>query len=193
MTNDALRHLCNITKSHHQEGQKGAQMNEIYLSLGSNLGNRFMNLQRAVSGLRRFCQVTAVSPVYETLPWGVDTQPAFLNLCLAATTNETPHGLLTHLKYLETSLGRQATYRWGPRIIDIDILFYNDWIIADDRLIIPHPRIAERAFVLVPLADIAPNLCHPQLGQTISDIQRKIDAQGVDLFAEMPLELTLES
>ncbi|MEZ4645562.1 MAG: 2-amino-4-hydroxy-6-hydroxymethyldihydropteridine diphosphokinase [Chloroflexota bacterium] len=168
-------------------------MNQIYLSLGSNLGNRLMNLQRAVVSLSRFCPVTAVSPIYQTSPWGVEEQPAFLNMCVAATTTETPHGLLTHLKYLEAAMGRQATYQWGPRVIDIDILFYNDWIINDEQLIIPHTHIAERAFVLVPLADIAPNLYHPQLQLTITQLLQQVDTYTVTPFAEMPLLTALEN
>lgn len=188
------RVICAILpKLHHRENEKGAHVNQIYLSLGSNLGDRFMNLERAVLGLNQFCLLTAVSPVYQTSPWGVTEQPAFLNLCAAATTNETPHGLLTHLKYLEAALGRQVTYTWGPRVIDIDILFYNDWIIHDERLTIPHPHLAERAFVLVPLADIAPTLRHPQLGLTIAQLRQQVDSSDVTPFAETPLQLAWEN
>jgi 2-amino-4-hydroxy-6-hydroxymethyldihydropteridine diphosphokinase len=111
--------------------------------------------------------VTAVSNVYETAAWGVTDQPDFFNICLAGHTDLSPHELLQFCQAVEAEVGRQPTYKWGPRIIDIDILFYDDLIIKDDALTIPHPFVQERAFVLAPLADIAPDYVHPQTGKSV--------------------------
>jgi len=161
-------------------------MNQIYLGLGTNLGQREQNIRQALTGISSFCVVTAVSPLYETLAWGVTDQPPFLNLCAAAQTAVAPHGLLAQLKQLETTLGREPTFRWGPRLIDIDILFYNELIMSDERLTIPHPRLAERAFVLVPLAQIAPNLRHPQTGQTVLEMSTAVDQSPITHYAPAP-------
>jgi 2-amino-4-hydroxy-6-hydroxymethyldihydropteridine diphosphokinase len=114
--------------------------------------------------------VTAVSPVYETEPWGETEQPDFLNICLAADTTQLPHELLTSIKEIEQELGRENTYRWGPRLIDIDIIFYDDVVVAEEGLNIPHSRLAERVFVLAPLADIAPDWVHPITGKSVVEM-----------------------
>ena len=145
-------------------------MSQIFLSLGTNLGDRRRNLQQAVQRLGAGMTVTAVSPVYETEPWGETDQPAFLNICLAAATDLSPQETLAFIKQIETDLGREATYRWGPRLIDIDILFFADQIADEANLTIPHASLAERAFVLAPLADIAPNWAHPATGQTVAEM-----------------------
>ena len=138
-------------------------MKIIYLALGTNLGDRMENLRRAVAALPPTVRVTALSPVYETPPWGYADQPAFLNMTLAGETEIEPLALIVFLKNLETDLGREKTFRNGPRLIDMDILFYDDLIFDQPDLVIPHPRLHERAFVLVPLNDIAPDLMHPVL------------------------------
>ena len=150
-----------------------------YLSLGSNLGQREENLRQAVAHIETVMAVTAVSAVYETPPWGVTDQPDFLNICLAGAADLPPRPLFTALKAIETRMGRQPTYRWGPRLIDIDLLFYGDWIISDADLVIPHPRLAERAFVLAPLADIAPDFVHPQNHKTVSALLAELDCSGL--------------
>ncbi|MCA9932767.1 MAG: 2-amino-4-hydroxy-6-hydroxymethyldihydropteridine diphosphokinase [Ardenticatenaceae bacterium] len=164
-------------------------MNQIYLGLGTNLGQREQNVKNALTGLAHFCTVTAVSPLYETLAWGVTSQPSFLNFCAAAQTNLAPHTLLTQLKQLEKTMGRTPTYRWGPRLIDIDILFYNDLILNDDRLTIPHPQLAERAFVLVPLAHIAASVRHPQTGKSVEEMVTAVDQSSVNYYAPAPWPL----
>ena len=151
------------------------QMHTVFLGLGTNLGERQQNLQQAISGLSRRLQISAISPVYATPPWGVVDQPDFLNLCLQAETSLLPHELIRFLKELERRIGRTKTFRWGPRLIDIDILFYDDLVYEDEGLSIPHPRLAERSFVVGPLADIAPGLQHPLTGKRISELAAAVD------------------
>jgi 2-amino-4-hydroxy-6-hydroxymethyldihydropteridine diphosphokinase len=154
----------------------------VYLALGANLGDRAANLKAAIAALPAMIHLRTCSPVYETDPWGYTDQPAFLNQVVAGETTLPPEDLLIHLKDLETALGRKPTFHYGPRPIDIDILLYNDLILETPRLILPHPRLHERAFVLVPLADIAPNLVHPRLGKSVRDLLAAADRKGVELF-----------
>jgi 2-amino-4-hydroxy-6-hydroxymethyldihydropteridine diphosphokinase len=161
-------------------------MHTIYLGLGTNIGDRAANLQAAVTRLAENLSVTAVSPIYETAPWGITDQPDFLNMCLTATTDLLPHKLLALLKNLEKEIGRVPGERWGPRLIDIDLLFYANQIIETEKLKIPHPELPERAFVLRPLADIAPNFVHPVLGETIAVLAAKVDDEGIRPFAPAP-------
>jgi 2-amino-4-hydroxy-6-hydroxymethyldihydropteridine diphosphokinase len=160
-------------------------MHKIYLALGTNLGDRMDNLQRAVAALPPTVRVTALSAVYETPPWGYADQPAFLNMALTAETDLEPLDLIAFLKKLETDLGREKTFRNGPRLIDIDILFFDDLRIDEPGLVIPHPRLHERAFVLVPLNDIAPNLIHPELGRAVRDLLKDVDTKGVDFYGRL--------
>ena len=119
------------------------------------------------------------SKVYETPPWGYENQPAFLNMAVKCETNLEPESLLKRLKQLEVQLGREQSFRWGPRLIDIDILFYNDLILESESLTIPHPRLHERAFVLVPLADIAPDFIHPVLKKTIKELLAGVNMDDI--------------
>jgi len=151
----------------------------IYLALGSNLGDRLAILRAAVAALPPAVNVQAESPVYETPPWGYLDQPAFLNLVLQGTTALKPLPLLEDLKRLERTLGREETFHWGPRRIDIDILFYDDLVLETPRLSLPHPGLAERAFVLVPLADLAADLRHPVLGKSVRELLAGVDVSGV--------------
>jgi 2-amino-4-hydroxy-6-hydroxymethyldihydropteridine diphosphokinase len=153
----------------------------IYLGLGTNLGERQANLQAAATGLIPKVRVLRVSSIYETEPWGYRDQPAFLNQVLEGETDLQPLDLMIFLKNLELTLGRQATFLYGPRLIDLDILFYDQIVINQAELVIPHPRLAERAFMLVPLAELAPELRHPSLGLTISILKNRIDTSGVKL------------
>ncbi len=154
----------------------------IYLSLGSNLGNRSANLQAAQQALPPAVNIQAISPVYETAPWGYSDQPAFLNQAVQAETRLDPYALLAHLKDIEARLGRTPTFRYGPRLIDLDILLYDDLAITSPSIAIPHPRLHERAFVLVPLAALAPDLVHPTLHQPIHLLLESVDAASVQPY-----------
>ena len=154
----------------------------IYIALGTNLGNRLDNLQRTVKALPPEARVINASPIYETPPWGYLDQAYFLNQVLQAETDLTPEDLWAYLKRLETQLGRQASFKYGPRLIDLDILFYDDLILETSILTIPHPKINERAFVLVPLADLAPDHRHPSFGLTVRELMEKVDLQGIHIF-----------
>lgn len=157
----------------------------IYLALGTNLGNCVRNLRETLRRLAPYVQLTRLSPIYETAPWGVADQPRFLNMAAAGETTLTPVELLRALKTIERDMGRVETVRYGPRVIDLDILFYDDWVLQTNDLEIPHPRLAERRFVLVPLNDIAPALVHPRLERTIHELLRALPDDGdVKLFPE---------
>ena len=141
-----------------------------YLGLGSNMGNRRDNLDKALELLAQRMQVGQVSSTYDTEPVGNVEQPRFLNLVCQIYARLTPMELLTLAKGIESKLGRKLGESNMPRPIDIDILFYGDQIIESPKLVIPHPRLEERAFVLVPLAEIAPELVHPVSGKTIREL-----------------------
>lgn len=142
----------------------------VYLALGTNLGDRAANLRTAAAALPPLVQVRRASPVYQTPPWGVLEQPAFLNQVLEAETDLEPAELLAYLKKLEADLGRKPGVRYGPRLIDLDILFYGNRVVDLPGLHIPHEHLAKRDFVLVPLTDLAPELRHPLSGQTMAGL-----------------------
>lgn len=151
----------------------------VYIAFGTNLGERLDNLGVALHALKPVVRMQALSPVYETPPWGVTEQPAFLNMVGRGLTELAPLDLLRFLKDLEMQLGRQPGVRYGPRLIDLDILFYDDWVVNELGLTIPHPRIAERAFVLVPLAALAPDFMHPLLEESMAQLAAKVDGAGI--------------
>ena len=155
----------------------------VYLALGSNLGDRLANLKQAIAALTPQMDVKAKSQVYETPPWGYEDQPKFLNQVIKATTYLEPEPLLKHLKRLEVALGRKASVPNGPRTIDIDILFYDDLVVNKPSLVIPHPRLHERAFVLLPLMDLAPDLVHPVHQQSVHEMAALCNAEGIEKFA----------
>ena len=151
----------------------------VYIALGTNLGERKANLRAAIELMPPIVKVLAKSHIYETPPWGYEDQPAFLNMVVKAETSLEPESLLKYLKQLEVQLGREQNFRWGPRLIDLDILFYDDLVIDTPPLVIPHPRLHERAFVLVPLADVAPDVVHQVIQRKVSDLLLEIDQQGI--------------
>ena len=144
-------------------------MNTVFLSIGTNLGKREENLKQAVKMIEAEAGIVkALSSVYETEPWGMTTNDLFLNMALEIETSLNPHTLLEILLGIENKMGRsRKDTEYSSRIIDIDILFFNSLIISDENLIIPHPFIAHRRFVLEPLAEIAPKLIHPELEKSI--------------------------
>ena len=163
-----------------QYGEVSAGLVTVYLGLGSNLGNRRENLDRALDLLSQRLRMGKVSSVYDTEPLGNIEQPRFLNLVCPIYTTLTPMGLLTLAKGIESKLGRVSSKPNTPRPIDIDILFYGDQVVETPELVIPHPRLAERAFVLVPLAEIAPGLVHPVSGKAVEELLREVRGiQGV--------------
>jgi 2-amino-4-hydroxy-6-hydroxymethyldihydropteridine diphosphokinase len=154
----------------------------VYIALGTNLGDRLANLRLAIESMPPEIIVLAESHVYETPPWGYENQPAFLNMVIKAETSLEPEALLIYLKQIEVELGREQNFRWGPRLIDLDILFYDDLVLDSPPLVIPHPRLHERAFVLVPLMDIAPDLIHPVFQRSVSDLLADLNIQGITRF-----------
>ncbi|MCW3123786.1 MAG: folK [Flavipsychrobacter sp.] len=143
-------------------------MNDAFLSLGSNEGDRKQWFRKAIDMIGRSCgEVVELSSVYETAAWGITTQPDFLNMVIHVKTDLTPHDLLNHVLAIEIELGRKREIKWGPRIIDIDILLYNYEIINTADLIVPHPFLQDRRFTLIPLAEIIPSYIHPKLNNSI--------------------------
>jgi len=160
--------------------QMGTEPVTVYLGLGSNMGNRQDNLDRALDLLSQRLRTGKVSSIYDTEPIGNVNQPRFLNLVCQVYTRLAPRELLTLAKGIELKLGRALGKSNAPRPIDIDILFYGDLVIETPELVIPHPRLTERAFVLVPLDEIAPDLVHPVSGKTVKELVRAVtEAQGV--------------
>ncbi|WP_426490924.1 2-amino-4-hydroxy-6-hydroxymethyldihydropteridine diphosphokinase [Hymenobacter sp. 102] len=144
-------------------------MPTAYLLLGSNLGDRAAILHEAITQLRTLAgPVLAVSDLYETAAWGLEEQPAFLNQAVELSTSLAPEQLLAACQDAEQRAGRERLVRWGARTLDVDILLYDNLVLDTPRLQLPHPRLPERRFALVPLADIAAQAVHPALGQTVA-------------------------
>jgi 2-amino-4-hydroxy-6-hydroxymethyldihydropteridine diphosphokinase len=162
----------------------------VFLALGTNLGDRLQNLNEALERLAPYVTVEAVSQVYETAPAYVLDQPRFLNAALRGRTSLAPFELLDTLKRIEQDVGRVEGIRYGPRMLDLDILLYADQVIDTPRLKVPHERMAERAFVLVPLAELAADLVPPQWQETIKQAAERELAQSEPMHAVAYLTLT---
>jgi 2-amino-4-hydroxy-6-hydroxymethyldihydropteridine diphosphokinase len=149
----------------------------VHIGIGSNLGDRRAHCLEAVKLLgENHIAVMSQSSLHETEPWGRKDQPHFINMAVEAETSLSPQGLLQVLRSIEKAMGRRDSGKWGPRIIDLDILFYDDVTLNSDDLKIPHPHLHERVFVLKPLAEIAPGKVHPALGKTVLELLSSISA-----------------
>lgn len=150
--------------------------NKLVLGLGSNLGNRYAYIYQATRQIQFVLENRGIlSRIYSSPPWGETNQPAFLNAAFVIETKERVEFCFKTIKSIEKELGRKYVTRWGPRCIDIDILFFNEDIVSTEQLEVPHKHIAERAFVLAPLVDIIPNFMHPSAKKTMSELLDEIN------------------
>jgi 2-amino-4-hydroxy-6-hydroxymethyldihydropteridine diphosphokinase len=158
---------------------------EVLIGLGGNIGDPLEAMRSALRALDENpnCKVLRVSSVWKTPPWGVTDQPDFLNACALISTTLEPRAFLDLCLSIEKDLKRIRDQRWGPRSIDMDVLFFGDRIISEEQLNVPHPRIADRAFVLVPLAEIAPDA--KIAGTSIAQLAAKADISGMSRLDEV--------
>ncbi|MCS7083414.1 MAG: 2-amino-4-hydroxy-6-hydroxymethyldihydropteridine diphosphokinase [Aquificaceae bacterium] len=146
---------------------------ELYLALGSNIDNRIENILKAISALRDILEVKKISTIYESPPWGITSQPKFLNCAILCNADLPPFELLKEVKSIEKKLGRIQRERWGPREIDIDILIYGDLILKTPELEIPHPHLSSRDFFILPLIELSESILHPVYKKPLRDFLPK--------------------
>ncbi|MDA1329521.1 MAG: 2-amino-4-hydroxy-6-hydroxymethyldihydropteridine diphosphokinase [Chloroflexi bacterium] len=151
----------------------------IYLGLGSNVGERRKFLGAALEALPPKVHFLRKSSLYETAPWGFEQQGDFLNVVVEAQTDLSPQELLDYLKDVESMVGREASFKNGPRQIDIDILFYDDLVLEEEGLVVPHPRVHARSFMLAPIVELTPELVHPVFGKTVSELLALAGTAGI--------------
>lgn len=155
-------------------------MNSVVISLGSNVGDRLSNLMQAASWLEESgAEITKRSSVYETAPWGNTDQPSFYNQVMEIRAREDADEMMKIILSIEEKMGRKRTQKWEPRIIDIDILFFNDEQIHKDHLAVPHPHLHERRFVLVPLAEMMPGKIHPVFHKSVAQLLSSLEDESV--------------
>ena len=155
----------------------------VFMGLGSNIGGREQHLRDGIKLLAQSLDVRQASSIYETDPWGYKDQPHFLNMVCRIQTDMPPEELLSFFQKVEQLVGRVHTFRYGPRVLDVDILTYGDQVIAIPALEIPHPGLADRAFILVPMAEIAPNWEHPVLGKRAAQLLKEVSgSHGVRIW-----------
>jgi 2-amino-4-hydroxy-6-hydroxymethyldihydropteridine diphosphokinase len=162
---------------------------EYAIGIGANLGDPRVTVRDAIERLAAEGTLVAASSLYETRPWGVEDQPDFVNAAVRLRSDRDPLSLLQRLKALEVEMGRRPGLRWGPRVVDLDILLAEGTVLVTERLTVPHPRIAERAFVLVPLAEIGPELVHPVLHRPLADLLSALpesERSAVKLLTSQP-------
>lgn len=163
-------------------------MHIAFIGLGSNMGDKFANLKKAIEELEKMqgTKVLKLSSLYKTEPVGGAEQDWFVNAAAEIETSLTPRELLNKLLYIEKNLGRVRDVKWGPRVIDLDILLYDDLVMDEEGLSIPHPYLHKRGFVLVPLAEIAPKVIHPKLKKSMSELMRGIhDNKNIEKIGGM--------
>jgi len=152
----------------------------VFLLLGANLGDRETTLSKAIELIsERIASVISVSSLYETAPWGVEDQPAYLNQVIQIVTDKEANVVLKEALAIEKELGRERRLRWGARVIDIDMLYHNDSVMSSEVLEVPHPRLHQRKFTLVPLAEIAPAFVHPVLQKTNKQLLDECTDDGI--------------
>ena len=157
----------------------------VFLSLGTNEGDKITNLKNPVLEISKLASIEAISSIYESAAWDGSVQEVYYNQVVALSTSLNPNQLLKDIRTIEKRLGRKETYRWGPRVIDIDILFYNGEIIDEPGLTIPHPLLHQRNFVLIPLMEIASEWMHPKLHKNIEELyELSTDSNDVYLLDE---------
>ena len=157
----------------------------VFLSLGANLGDRLDNLSKAIEKLGVFSNLIRLSSIYETDPWGYIDQPHFYNQVVKIETDIGPVELLHQIKKVEQEIGRTPSFKYGPRLIDLDILLFDDLVLSTPELVVPHPQLMNRAFVLVPLAEINPDLEIPGMTGTIEEYSQKIGHDGIRKVEEV--------
>lgn len=161
-------------------------MTRVFLGLGANVGNRTENLRLALRWLQPACSIVAVSSLYRSeavVLEGAPPGPDYLNAACEVETALSAHDLLAHVKSIEHAIGRRPAERWAPRPIDIDILLYGDEVIDTDELTVPHPRMAERNFVVAPLVELAPDIEHPVAHRTLGELAEDVDYEGLEHLA----------
>jgi len=164
--------------------------NGVFLLLGTNLGDKWANLEKALDHIARAAgPIVKASSVFESSPWGFTNQPEYLNQVILIDTSLNPNELLDVLLGIESHMGRKRIKKWDPRLIDIDILFYNDLLLQKDGLILPHPHLANRRFTLVPLNEIAPDFIHPVLQKSSTQLLKDCMDDGLVRIAKSPYEV----